>query len=432
MEIRVPDVGEAKDVEVIEILVAPGDSIQLEDSLVVLESDKASMEIPSPASGIVSIIKVRIGDQVDEGDVLLEMEPAALEADQELNTSAESPDAVDRVTTDLEPEVVEKEQETTALGRQARDENITVPAKDVSVIETASIHAGPAVRKQARQYGVDLNLVRGSARRGRILKEDVQLYVKERLQGAPGPDSVMGIPQIPDKDFSSEGEIEIVKRSRIRRTASRNLHRSWLNIPHVTHFDEADITELEEFRKRQNEIQSVKLTPLAFLIASVVHALKAFPQFNASLTSNGEDMIVKKYYNIGIAVETDDGLLVPVLKRADTKGLLALAEESAALAAAARAKRLPMDAMQAATFTISSLGGIGGTGFTPIINAPQVAILGVSRASVKPVLDGNDFVPRTVLPLALSYDHRAIDGAEAARFLKLLASILTDVRQMLM
>lgn len=436
MEIRVPDVGEAKDVEVIEILVAPGDSIQLEDSLVVLESDKASMEIPSPAAGIVKIIKVSIGDKVDEGDVLLEMETVAQPADQESSEAAETGDVEDQVTSDFEPEVVEKEKETAASGVQTRDEIITVPsigeAKDVSVFETASIHAGPAVRKQARQYGVDLNLVKGTARKGRILKEDVQLYVKEGLQRAPGPEVGMGIPQLPDKDFSSEGEIEIVKRSRIRRTASRNLHRSWLNIPHVTHFDEADITELEEFRKRQNEIQSVKLTPLAFLIASVVHALKAFPQFNASLSSDGENMIVKKYYNIGIAVETDDGLLVPVLKRADTKGLLALAEESAALASAARDKRLPMDAMQAATFTISSLGGIGGTGFTPIINAPQVAILGVSRASVKPVLDGNNFVPRTILPLALSYDHRAIDGAEAARFLKLLASVMTDVRQMLM
>ena len=279
---------------------------------------------------------------------------------------------------------------------------------------------------------MNVSAVKGSGRKGRILKEDIQAYVKARLSEPTTGSVRAGIPPVPEVDFSRFGTVELAPLSRIRQASARNLHRSWLNVPHVTQFDEADVTELEAFRHQQNgELADggIKLTPLAFLICGVVAALKAYPQFNASLDKDQKNLVLKRYYHIGIAVETDDGLVVPVLKDADKKGVIELAAESAALAAQARARQLPMDAMQGASFTISSLGGIGGTAFTPIVNSPEVAILGVSRSKVVPVYDGEGFVPRTMLPLSLSYDHRAIDGAEAARFTSHLARVLQDIRR---
>lgn len=431
-KILVPDVGDAENVEVIEVMVSEGDTVIADMSLIVLESDKASMEIPSPMAGRITSVVVKLGDTVVEGDVIAEIE---------LDAEAGPPK--------------EKHQETSVqgAGKQSASNNrapdsteskvtaTKVTATKVTAIKEGSqskkVHAGPSVRRQAREYGVDLGRVKPTGRHGRILKEDVQAYVKERLSEGAG-----SIPSISLPDFSRFGETEYRQLSRIRKASARNLHKSWLNIPHVTQFDEADITDLEAFRKRQNETLSaknIKITPLAFLIKACVAALKTFPQFNASLDEQAEGLILKKYYNIGIAVETDDGLLVPVLKSADTKGLSELAQESAELALAARKKKLPMDAMQGATFSISSLGGLGGTAFTPIVNVPEVAILGVSRSVIKPVYPllekaqgGQEMKPepRLILPLSLSYDHRAIDGAEAVRFTQYLVGILADVSRL--
>lgn len=426
-KVLVPDVGEADNIEVVELLVAVGDAVEKDDSLVVLESDKASMEIPSPFSGVVAAIAVKVGDTVDEGDLILELDAASSQ-----ETKTETP-VEERVVESREempapkpvPEVVEVESVPQEKAPRIVNDEIDSNVK---------IHAGPAVRKQAREYGVELSGIQGSGKYGRILKEDVQLYVKQRMGSSDGA-AGSGIPAIPVVDFSKYGEIEIKPLSRIRKASAKNLHRSWLNIPHVTQFDEADITEMETFRKNQNQAlaaEGVKVTPLAFLVRAVVATLIKYPQFNASIDPNYEHLVLKKYFNIGIAVETPDGLVVPVIKDADKKGIVALAKEASDLAAKARDKKLPIDAMQGATFTISSLGGIGGTAFTPIVNAPEVAILGVSRSKAVPVYDGAEFVPRTMLPLSLSYDHRAIDGAEAARFTNYLAKVISDLRHILM
>jgi pyruvate dehydrogenase E2 component (dihydrolipoamide acetyltransferase) len=413
--VSVPDVGDVQGVVVVEILVQRGEKIENGQSVVVLESDKASMEIPADLAGVVQEIFVHEGDEVKEGDPLVTV-VGIKDASQDAQLASLSKTEHDAKTT------------VTNATPLMEASNLTPETK------SNGIHAGPAVRRQAREYGVQLSMVSASGRKGRILKEDIQDYVKERL-GAGGPMTGAGIPEIPEIDFSKWGEVEQQPLSRIRKASARNLHRSWLNVPHVTQFDEADITSLEAFRAAQNQhLQSegVKITPLAFLIRAAVDALIRFPHFNSSISRDYEHLILKKYYNIGIAVETDDGLVVPVLKNADKKGVVQLAQESAALAALARAKKLPMDAMQGATFTISSLGGIGGTAFTPIVNAPEVAILGVSRSKVSPVFDGETFVPRTMLPLCLSYDHRAIDGAQAARFTSHLAKVLSDLRLVLM
>jgi pyruvate dehydrogenase E2 component (dihydrolipoamide acetyltransferase) len=416
--VPVPDVGDAAEVIVVEILVQRGDSVSDGDSLVVLESDKASMEIPADMDGVVQEIFVHEGDEVTEGDPLVtligKVSPQALS--EPAAPAASAPPVVEEKVRASKPDPVSSEEQgANATGN--------------------GVYAGPAVRKQAREYGVDLGQVTGSGRKGRILKEDIQNYVKQRLSGHAAAGGGYGIPEVPDLDFSKWGKVEERALSRIRRASAKNLHRSWLNVPHVTQFDEADITDLEAFRKQQNtELASegAKLTPLAFMVKAVVEALKKYPQFNASIHSSYEHLIIKKYYNIGIAVETDDGLVVPVLKAADSKGVIQLAAECAELARQARDKKLPMDAMQGATFTISSLGGIGGTAFTPIVNAPEVAILGVSRSKIAPVYNGSDFEARTMLPLSLSYDHRAIDGAEAARFTAYLVQILSDIRRVIL
>ena len=437
----VPDVGDAGEVTVTELLVKLGDVVAADDSILVLESDKASMEIPSPFAGEVVEILVVDGSVVSEGDPLIKLRTTQHVLAATVQSGDEQAAVPVGAATDagkVVEKVVEKAAEP-AGEKLVRHAAIVLAAEAVS---DEKIHAGPAVRKQAREYGVNLAQLTGTGQKGRILKEDVQAYVKEQLQsrtGVQAKSEIMttgsGIPPIPLIDFSKFGEIELRPLSRVRRSSARNLHRSWLNVAHVTQFDAADITDLEVFRKAQNlELAGAgdKLTPLAFLIKACVHALIKYPQFNSSIDPDYQHLTLKKYYNIGIAVETPDGLVVPVVVDADKKGVVELARESARLAGQARDKKLPLDAMQGATFTISSLGGIGGTAFTPIVNAPEVAILGVSRSSMEPVWDGQAFVPRMLLPLSLSYDHRAIDGAEAARFTHYLTQVLGDMRRLIL
>lgn len=434
--VRVPDVGDADEVTVTEILVAAGDQVSQDDSLIVLESDKASMEIPSPFDGTVTEVLVKEGDEVSQDDAIATMEVAG--ADSRGKTDSGSDAGNEAKSEPAASRSASSEAASSAKSGSAskRADEREGSSKAATASASNEVHAGPAVRKQAREYGVNLSDVEGSGRKGRILKEDIQEYVKKRLSGAgQGDGAGSGIPAMPAVDFSKFGEVSTEPLSRIRRSSARNLHRSWLNVPHVTQFDEADVTELEAFRKQQNaelEREGKKLTPLAFLVKAVAFSLRQFPHFNASLDEGIENFIIKHYYNVGIAVDTPDGLVVPVIRDADKKGVIEIAEESAELAAKARDKKLPLDAMQGATFSISSLGGIGGTAFTPIVNAPEVAILGVSRTKVAPVWDGNEFRPRTMLPLSLSYDHRAIDGAEAARFTAHLASVLSDVRRLIL
>ncbi len=418
--VAVPDIGEAEEVEVTELLVSVGDTVEADQSLLVLESDKASMEIPSTHAGEVVEILVETGATVDEGDALVRIRTVGSSI-----AAAPAPAAPQKDSAPVEPASAPQK---AAPAQPARTESAKAPDA-----KAAKVHAGPAVRKEARELGVDLGAVKGSGRNGRILKEDVQQYVKTALS-RPAEASGSGIPAVPTVDFSRFGEVEEMAFSRVRKASAKNLHRSWLNVPHVTQFDQADITEMEAFRKQQNQqlaAGGVKLTPLAFLVMAVVKTLKAFPRFNSSLMPEAEGLILKHYYNIGIAVDTDDGLVVPVIKNADQMGLAEIAEACGQLADDARNQRLKMDAMQGASFTISSLGGIGGTAFTPIVNSPEVAILGVSRSEMKPVFNGSEFEPRLMLPLSVSYDHRAIDGAEAARFATHLASMLSDIRRLL-
>ena len=431
IDIVVPDVGEADEVVLTEYLVAVGDQVNVDDSLVVLESDKASMEIPSPFAGTVAALRVEVGLQVQEGDVLISLiaKPSSGATLAPLVSVDQAPSAAASLA-----KAAQAPHETSSPAQSGQ----ATSAGQASVQPSGkNVYAGPAVRKIARQFGVELGLVKGTGRKGRVLKEDVQAYVKKQLASpaSSGASSGAGIPPIPSIDFSKFGETELRPMSRIKQATAKNLHRSWLNVPHVTQFDEADITELEIFRKTQNAelVKSgQKLTPLAFMVAACVSALKQFPQFNASIEPDYKNLILKKYYNIGVAVETPDGLVVPVIKDADKKGIVELATETATLAQQARDKKLPIDSMQGATFTISSLGGIGGTQFTPIVNAPEVAILGVSKSKMTPVWNGDKFEPRMMLPLSLSYDHRAIDGAEAARFTNYLSAVLADLRRMLL
>ncbi len=386
------------------------------------------MDVPAPVAGIVKKVLVSEGREVEEGDPLLIMETAAATVEEAAPREEAKPGEPEKEAEREEEAETEAVQARRAQAEAEEEAGKGAPSREEA---EAAVHAGPAVRKQARDYGLELSQVKGTGPEGRILKEDVQAFVRERLSG----ERAGGIPAVPEVDFSKYGEIEYRELSRVRKISARNLHRSWLNVPHVTQFDEADVTDLEAFRAARNEElkdAGIKITPLAFLVKVCADALVRFPRFNGSLDKNLEYLIVKKYYNIGIAVDTDEGLVVPVIKNADKKGVVELAKETAELAAQARDKKLPLDAMQGATFTISSLGGIGGTAFTPIVNAPEVAILGVSRARIKPVHDGNGFTPRTILPLSLSYDHRAIDGAEAARFTVWLARALSDVRHLLM
>ena len=437
-DVHVPDIGSDGKARVIEILIKVGDTVEADQSLITLESDKASMEIPSPAAGVVESISVKLEDEVGTGDFILKLKvagaAAAPAAAAALTPAAAPASDVHKVPAGAHPAVAAEVSAIASLAAAAA--SVTAAPKR----DGAKVHAGPAVRLLAREFGVELSAVTGTGPKGRVLKEDVQLYVKAMMQKAKdapaaGATGGAGIPPIPVVDFSKFGEIEEVAMTRLMQVGANNLHRSWLNVPHVTQFDSADITELEAFRVAQKaaaEKAGVKLTVLPLLLKACAFLLKELPDFNSSLAPSGKAIIRKKYVHIGFAVDTPDGLLVPVIKNVDQKSLLQLAAEAAALAEKARSKKLSADDMQGACFTISSLGHIGGTGFTPIVNAPEVAILGVSKATIQPVWDGKAFQPKLMLPLSLSYDHRVINGAAAARFTKRLGDVLADIRTMLL
>ncbi|WP_278800445.1 dihydrolipoyllysine-residue acetyltransferase [Marinobacter nauticus] len=425
--VKVPSLDGFEDVPVIEINVAEGDTVGEEDPLVTVESDKATMEIPSPYAGKIGKILVKEGDKLSEGSDLLEM---TIEDDgDDEDESADSGDSAQADSQESKPEKPHGKQESEP---QPQGSTYEPPSPGTKV------HAGPAVRKLARELGADLTRVKGSGPKGRIVKDDVHAYVKSQLQQAQQGSGVAtgsGIPGVKLPDFSQFGEIEREGMSRMMAATATNMQRSWLNVPHVTQFDDADITEMEDFRKAQKaagEKRGVKMTPLPFLLKACAAALAELPQFNVSLDMERKEVVRKKYIHIGIAVDTPHGLMVPVIRDVDQKGLWELAAESAELAQKARDKQLKPAEMQGACFTITSLGGIGGTAFTPIVNTPEVAILGVSKASMKPVWDGKEFQPRLMLPLSLSYDHRAVNGADAARFTNLLTQLLGDIRTLLL
>lgn len=435
-KVLIPDIGDFKDVPVIEVLVKAGDTIKKEDSLVSLESDKATIDIPSPYTGLVKEINVNTGDKVSEGDQILVMEAAADVEDEEKNSDAAAISPAPDAPTASKPEA-DVDEKTRVLPDDTKSESRS-PTKNIPVNHEAFVkaHASPSVRRFARELGVNLGLIAGSGPKQRILKEDVQAYIKAELaktQGGNGAGAALNLLPWPQVNFAKFGPIELKPLSRIKQISGANLHRNWVMIPHVTQFDEADITDLEALRKETNESvkkDNVKLTLLAFLMKALIAVLKKFPEFNASLDQNESEtsLIIKNYYHIGFAADTPNGLVVPVIKDVDQKGVIDIAKELNNLSVLAREGKLKPDDMQGASFTISSLGGIGGIGFTPIINAPEVAILGISRASLKPVYRDNQFIPRLMLPFSLSYDHRVIDGASAARFTTHLANVLTDMR----
>ncbi|MFL7962777.1 dihydrolipoyllysine-residue acetyltransferase [Pseudomonas kielensis] len=426
-DIHVPDIGSSGKAKIIEVLVKVGDTVEADQSLITLESDKASMEIPSPAAGVVESIEIKLEDEVGTGDLILKLKVAGASA-----PAAPAPAATPAAKAEAAP--------APAAAPAAKAEAAPAPVAAAPAPSGAKVHAGPAVRQLAREFGVELSAVGPSGPHGRVLKEDVQAYVKAMMQKAKnapaeGATGGAGIPPIPAVDFSRFGETEEVAMTRLMQIGASSLHRSWLNIPHVTQFDQADITELEAFRVAQKAVAEkagVKLTVLPLLLKACAHLLKELPDFNSSLAPSGKAVIRKKYVHIGFAVDTPEGLLVPVIRNVDQKSLLQLAGEAAALAEKARNKKLTADDMQGACFTISSLGHIGGTGFTPIVNAPEVAILGVSKATIQPVWDGKAFQPKLMLPLSLSYDHRVINGAAAARFTKRLSDLLGDIRTILL
>ena len=436
MEVRVPDIGDFDTVDVVEILVSVGDSVDEEDPLITLESDKASMEVPSPAAGVVREIKVSTGDQIGQDALILMLESSAGSSASD-SGAGEGP-AQEQAKIEPAPDTEATPPESSAPAAAAPPPQPTAPST-VDEQAFADAYAGPGVRKLARELGVDLGRVQGTGRKGRITPDDLRSWVKSALAGGgaqPGG-AVDGFqwPAMPNIDFSKFGEVEHKPLSRIRKVSARNLHRSWLHVPHVTQHDEADVTRMEEFRKghaEQAKKEGYKLTPLAFLLKASAAALKAFPDFNASLSADGESLVLKKYVHIGVAVDTPDGLVVPVIRDVDQKGLKQLAQEVVEASVKAREGKLTPKDFQGACFTISSLGGIGGTAFTPIVNAPEVAILGVSRTRMKPIWNGSEFEPRLMLPLSLSYDHRVIDGASAARFTVHLAGLLSDLRKLLL
>ncbi len=434
-EVRVPDLSGSSDVPIIEIAASAGDEVDEEDPLITLESDKASMDVPSPYKGKLIELTVKEGDTVSEGDLIGYIEVAGSQAAK----SAAAPSEQKASPKSEAPASAADQPAATPSGSPSPEAQMAAhKPRDGKLV-----HAGPAVRMLARELGVDLGLVKPSGPKDRVLKEDVHAYVKQVMSGkaqtsataAPPAAAGGGIPPIPDQDFSQFGEVEEKPMGRLMKMGATNLHRSWVNLPHVTQFDEADISELEAFRKSMKaeaEAQGAKLTPLPFLIKACAFALEKFPQFNVSLKSDGETIVHKKYVHIGIAVDTPDGLMVPVIRNADRKSLIELAKESVELAKKAQSKKLKREEMTGGCFTISSLGSIGGTAFTPIVNAPEVAILGISKSQTKPVWDGQAFQPRLMMPLCLSYDHRAVNGADAARFTAFLGQVLTDIRRLLL
>ncbi len=432
IEVFVPDIGDFDDVEVIEVLVAEGDHINEEDSLITVESDKATMEIPSSHSGTVAKIKVKVGERVSEGSLVLLLDAdSAAEPEKEEAVEAPSASAPEQKAA---PAAQATEKAATPEKPAVPPARRPPPTLNIDHDNFKRAHASPAVRKFTRELGVDLSRISGTGRNGRILKENVQDYVKQALKASSGGTS-LSVELMPEIDFSQWGDIETSKLSKINILTGKFLHRNWVNIPHVTQFDEADITELEAFRKKSNQEyadKGVKFTMVSFLMKAVVAALKEFPRFNSSLDASGDALILKKYYHIGIAVATPDGLVVPVIRDVDKKSLTELATELREVSGKARGKKLKPSEMQGGCFTISSLGGIGGTSFTPIVNAPEVAILGVSRSRMQLVWNGSEFEPRLMCPLSLSYDHRVIDGAEGAAFSAFLSRVLSDVRYLLM
>jgi len=450
IEVTVPDIGEDGEVDVIEVLVSEGDEVNAEDGLITLETDKATMDVPCPEAGVVKSVEVKVGDKVKQGSLVIMLETVARRStpggsDAAVNADTEESGGKDVSSSPSGEEV--KGDADPAQGAGSAPKQPPVPDHPLDKKSKAEglAYASPAVRRLAHEFGVDLNSVKGSGRKERILKEDVQEYVKYELsrpkatassgvsQGAGGL-QVIAPPKV---DFSKFGDIEAVPLTRIQKISGPNLHRNWVTIPHVTQFDEADITELEAFRKQENELQAkkkdgVKITPLVFIMKAVAKALREYPVFNSSLAEDGEHLIMKKYVHIGIAVDTPNGLVVPVIRDVDKKGIYELSDELLEISAKARDGKLKAQDLQGGCFSISSLGGIGGTAFTPIVNAPDVAILGVSKSDMKPKWNGKEFEPRLMLPLSLSYDHRVIDGAVAARFSVYLSAVLSDIRKLVL
>jgi pyruvate dehydrogenase E2 component (dihydrolipoamide acetyltransferase) len=457
--ITLPDVGDFKDIEVIEVLIAVGDDVEAEQSIIILESDKATMEIPSPFSGKVESIVAKVGDKLNEGDPIATLSGAGASAGDAKGSSeaaqsapvASEPEpeptvaapvaaapAVSTAPATAEPVVASAPKSDAVPGKTQRP-HPGASGGDLASASSKMIHASPSIRRYARELGVSLEQVIGSGPKGRIVKSDVKAFVKTAMSGAaPGAPAAGGgisISAMPEIDHSRFGEVETVALSRIQKISGAHLHRSWVTVPHVTQFDEADITDLELFRKslaKDAEKKGVRLTPLIFLMKAVVTAMQEYPNFNASLDARGENLIMKKYFHVGIAVDTPKGLVVPVVRDVDRKGLFELAAELGELSLRARDGKLTPTDMQGGCFTISSLGGIGGTNFTPIVNAPEVAILGVSRSKMQPVYIDGEFQPRLMLPLGLSYDHRVIDGAQAARFSSFLSQVISDIRRVLL
>jgi pyruvate dehydrogenase E2 component (dihydrolipoamide acetyltransferase) len=442
-EIRVPDLGDFDDVEIVEVMVAVGDQVAMEDPLVTLETDKAAMEVPSPGAGTVAELSVATGMRVSKGDLILLLDAEAQEAPEPVEAGstgiaasperASAPVPAEPADTPVAPAAAAMVPGVTGSGAPASGGAASLPPINEQTFSQA--HASPSVRKFARELGVDLGQVKGSGQKGRVVESDIKAFVKAILSGQGGAATGPAWPSLPTVDFAKFGEIEIKPLTRIQKISGPRLHASWVNSPHVTQNDEADITDLEKRRQKLKTAaaeNNVRLTPLAFIIKACVIALKEFPVFNTSLAPDGENLVYKNYFHIGFAADTPNGLLVPVIRDADLKDVMSIAAELGELSEKARTGKLTMQEMQGGTFTVSSLGGIGGTTFTPIINAPEVAILGVGRSDFKPVLQGRKFIPRLILPLSLSYDHRVIDGATGVRFTTYLAGVLADVDRLLL
>jgi pyruvate dehydrogenase E2 component (dihydrolipoamide acetyltransferase) len=426
IDVKVPDIGDFKDIPIIEVHVRPGDTVKAEDPLITLESDKATMEVPSPSAGQIAEVLVKIGDRVSRGSAIARLASASGQKSAPAAEPAPAPSPA--------PAAAATPQPPAAPAATIEDEvpaNAKSPVPPPALQDYAGVHASPAVRRLARELEIDLTTIKGTGESGRITKEDV----KRAIAGSSAAVSGTGIPEIPAQDFSKFGPVETRPLHRLKRIAGPHLHRSWLNIPHVTQNDEADITDLEAYRKTLDAAAKAKgyrVTLLAFLMKASIVALKEHPEFNASISPGKESLILKRYYNLGIAVDTPNGLVVPVIKDVDRKGIMELSQELSQVSARMRDGKIAPDDISGGTFSISSLGGIGGTSFTPIINAPEVAILGVSRSSIKPKWDGANFEPKLMLPLSLSYDHRVIDGALAARFTRRIADVLEDVRELVL